>query len=753
MTLKPHADLKTALDMARMIAWNSELHSEALIWSGDYIEFFGLPPTAHEGTAHQAVHPTDIGHVATEATRCKRTGDEFFVEWRDWTGERWYASRGRITPGTPGQSGRMVGVTWEVTGRVRAEEALGRREALYRALVENGFDAITLLDADSHVLYNGPRNAAIMGRGPDDQPDVWGELHPDDAPAARIAWQKILTTPDVTLLHQTRRRHKDGRWIWIEATSTNLLHDPHIQAIVVIWRDITAQKITEEKARDAQMLLEKAQEVGRIGCWWSDVADDGALFWTKEISRITGLSDATFDGKVATFFRIIHPDDVDTVKRASHAAFYKGKPFDIEYRIVRPNSEVIWVLARAEVFFDMAGRPVQMVGILQDITERKRFEQSLLQAQKLESVGRLAGGVAHDFNNLLTIILGHAHALEKLLPSDATQRRHLEAVQTAAQRGSDLVKRLLAFGRKRPLVPQAVVLTELVAEAMQLLHPTLDARIELYCEAASPDVVVRGDPTQLLQILMNLALNARDAMPRGGRLTFTVDVAALTADDKRPDPEMRPGGYGVLRVVDTGFGLSDEAKAHLFEPFFTTKGVGQGTGLGLASCYGIVKQHGGGIRMHSQPGAGTTVDVFLPLSERADDQPEVPHEPANGRRGDETVLVVEDEPRLRELIVDALQEQGYCTLAAADGETALAAAAAHDGPIHLLITDVAMPSLGGPNLAVRLRLIRPELQVLYVSGYTADVAMRDADASAFLEKPFTMTNLLRITRELLDGRC
>jgi nitrogen-specific signal transduction histidine kinase len=388
------------------------------------------------------------------------------------------------------------------------------------------------------------------------------------------------------------------------------------------------------------------------------------------------------------------------------------------------------------------------VGICQDITERKKLEHALHQAQKLESIGRLAGGIAHDFNNLLTIIIGHGQEAQKAAGAIPAATRHLEAVQTAAARGADLTRRLLAFARKRPMDVHAIDLNEQVLEVERLLRPTLAPRIELISKLGRGVGTVLADPGQVSQILMNLALNASDAMPSGGRLEIATRRVTVHEGEPLAGRDLRPGPYAVLRVVDSGTGLSEEAERHLFEPFFTTKEVRKGTGLGLATCYGIVKQHGGHITLQSERGRGTAVEIFLPASDPAVIDPPADDAP---RRGTETVLVVDDDQFLRDLFADALEAAGYRVLKASDGESALQASSNHHGPIDLVITDVVLPRLDGPGLVEHLTTKRPTLRALYVSGLEAKDAAVPAAFSAFLAKPFTLNRLLKLARELLDS--
>lgn len=424
------------------------------------------------------------------------------------------------------------------------------------------------------------------------------------------------------------------------------------------------------------------------------------------------------------------------------------------------------VVAAGDTVFETYYRPLSgrdgrvegVIGVAIDITERRRTEaalrqsrEQLLQAQKMEAVGRLAGGVAHDFSNLLTSISGFATFARDALPAGHRAHEHLDEVLKAAARGAALTQQLLAFARRRAVQPAVTDLNALVAGVQKMLEMLLGEDVELVADLAEGLWPVRVDPAQWEQVLVNLAVNARDAMEGGGGLRISTANVTLAAEDPRRPHELPAGDYVLLAVQDTGRGMDDDVKAHLFEPFFTTKEPGKGTGLGLATCYGIVRQSGGAIAMDSAVGRGTTARILLPRAAAA------PHEaqrPAPGSAlpgGRETVLLVEDDLLVRSMAVRTLREHGYRVLEAANGEEALALSGSDAEPIHLLVTDVVMPLCDGRQLALRLAAQRPDLPVLFVTGHGESAAARAA-AGARLEKPFTPQDLLLRVREVLDGR-
>jgi len=375
--------------------------------------------------------------------------------------------------------------------------------------------------------------------------------------------------------------------------------------------------------------------------------------------------------------------------------------------------------------------------------ERGRLEEQLRQSQKMEAVGRLAGGIAHDFNNLLLVIMGHGELLRRGLDPDDARLRKVQHVMGAAERAARLVRQLLAFSRKQVLEPQVVDLNALVSDTARMLRPLLGEDVRIATRLAPALGRVRVDPAQIDQVLMNLAVNARDAMPRGG----TLSLETSNVGDG-------PGCHVALVVRDTGLGMDEATRAHLFEPFFTTKSGSGGTGLGLSMVYGIVRQSGGQITVESEAGIGTSFRIVLPRADGPGAAPEVIAPSRAPSATGETVLVVEDEPSIRSLACEMLEGQGYHTLSAGSGEEALGLAVRHAGPIHVLLADVVMPGLAGPALAERFAVVRPEARVLFMSGYAGDDLARRGlpeDAVHLVPKPFTADLLGRRVREALDG--
>ena len=387
--------------------------------------------------------------------------------------------------------------------------------------------------------------------------------------------------------------------------------------------------------------------------------------------------------------------------------------------------------------------------------ERVRLEEQFRQSQKMEAVGRLAGGVAHDFNNLLTVITGYSDLLLAKSDLQPSYRTALEEIRRSAERGGALTNQLLAFSRRQPLQARMIHLNELVLQVENLLRRLIGEDIELVTIPAASRDVVEADGGRLEQVIMNLVVNARDAMPDGGKLTLETGTVQLGATFSARQLGVKPGAYVTVSVTDTGTGMNEETKSHLFEPFFTTKNPGRGTGLGLATAYGIIRQSGGAIGIYSELGAGTTARIYLPQS--LDKSPSRQEQaPAEQRLdGVETILLVEDEARVRKLIIDVLTGRGYKVLEATRGEEALRLCGLDKNKIHLSVVDVVMPEMSGPDLVRKIARLRPGMRVLYISGYTDEAIIHHGilnSGAAFLQKPFLPDVLARKVREVLDGR-
>ena len=515
----------------------------------------------------------------------------------------------------------------------------------------------------------------------------------------------------------------------------------------------TAERLVRA-LRESQDRFQFVARATNDAVWDWDLVSHG-LWWNEGVSILFGYPPEQVGPDITWWYETIHPDDRERVKSDINAAVERGaESWSAEYRYRRANGSYAHVFDRGYVLHDGDGRPTRMIGAIMDITHRFELEEELRQAQKMEAVGRLAGGVAHDFNNLLTIITGRTHLVLGKLKADDPVRRSVEVIQKTADRAAGLTRQLLAFSRKQVLQRSVLDLNAMVADVSTMLRRLIGEDVDLLVTPGPRAGRVNADRAQLEQALMNLAVNARDAMPGGGTLGLETDHVRLeAAPPDRPDA-LPPGPYAVLRVMDTGTGMDAATQARIFEPFFTTKEAGKGTGLGLSMVHGIVRQHGGAIHVRSVMGGGTTFEIYLPQVETAADTGAVDDAgtppPATGQ---ETILLVEDESDVRALAREVLERQGYTVLEASDGVQAVAVFEKEGKRIDLILTDVVMPRMSGREMVDRVRATRPDLRVLYMSGYTGDAIVRHGvlDASLLLlGKPFTPVALIAKVREVLD---
>lgn len=515
-------------------------------------------------------------------------------------------------------------------------------------------------------------------------------------------------------------------------------------------REIAERRRAEDSAAETRRRLERFIAALPAVTYIAEYGADGPWsFVSPQIEQLIGVRPDELIGEPGLWHQFVHPEDRELLRNAEQQALAGASPFALEYRLRTRSGRVLTVRDQAVAVPE--GERVLFQGVILDVSERRALEQQLLWAQKSEAIGRLAGGVAHDFNNLLTAIGGYAELLQRELPESGQPAAQVAEILRSTRRAASLTTKLLALGRRQVLQVRLVDLNRLVRESAQMLRPLLGDGINLLVAASPMPVVVRADASQLEQVLLNLALNARDAMRGSGRLE--VRTALLPRAPADPAGDL---GTAALVVSDDGEGMTEEVKAHLFEPFFTTKPPGQGTGLGLATVYGIVQQSGGDVRVWSRLGAGTRFEVLLPAVAGREDA--VPPTAVNleAPRGTETVLLAEDEPAVRDLVRHVLDGLGYRVLVANDGQEALEAATDPCAPaIDLLLTDVVMPRLGGRELAERLRTIRPGLRVLFASGYAVQSPL-PADGlpagsrDGYVQKPFSPSDLALRIRELLD---
>jgi PAS domain S-box-containing protein len=639
-----------------------------------------------------------------------------------------------------------VSIVFDLTERKQAERALRESEERFRRLAENERDIIYCYRLDPPGYeYVSPAMLTLTGYHPEEcyaNPDIGFEIvHPDDRARLERVLRDQRTEPNVY-----RCIRRDGKVVWMEDRFVLVRDDEgRVVAFEGVVRDITAQKRAEEELRESEARFRALFDNSVVPMI---VFDDERRFLDANAAAcaLVGLS-----LEEMLQLRIDDLSESEEEAERFQQALTREGQLEGQYRIKARDGAVreVEFHAKANV---QHGRHL---ALSYEVTERKQLEAQLRQAQRMEAIGRLAGGVAHDFNNQLASIRLYSDlAIAGLGHDDERVRRELEGLQRVTDRAASLTRQLLAFGRRQLLNPTALDLNEVVVLAETMLGRLIGENITLETVIEPELDTVVADPAQLEQMIVNLVVNARDAVSGDGTITVRTENADLGREDGRGIATFQPGRYVVLTVRDTGRGMDAETRSHVFEPFFTTKPTGEGTGLGLATAYGFVKQTGGYIWVDSEPGQGTTVTVALPATPEARPTPLARAEETDPGGGTETVLLVEDEDVVRAVIAEILEDAGYTVLPAANGREAFDVAAAFEGPIEVLLTDWLMPGMGGPEIAKQLRISRRELRVVFMSGYAESEAVLDQlerGVTAFLPKPFSAADLARTLRHVLEG--
>ena len=654
---------------------------------------------------------------------------------------------------------RLIGVLRDISDHKRVEEQLRESEARYRLIVENQTEFIVKWRPDGTRTFVNEHYCELfcLAQGECIGTTFFSLVSPEhrDQIVDRVA----SLTPDSAEFTEEHISYSRLGPRWQQWTTRGIFDEyGGLVELLSTGRDITERKAAEDKLRESQTHLLASQRIASIGSWELDVVsiDDperNSVRWSAECHRLLGYGSDDVKMSTTAFYRRVHPEDRAKVREAVSRAFYDGLPYSIDYRIVLEDGTERILHEQAERALDStSGGLVKFFGTTQDITDRVRLEEQLRQSQKMQAIGQLAGGVAHDFNNLLTVIHGYSEMLLKDRDNDSI-RDELTAIRDAGERAAQLTRQLLLFSRQAVFEPRELDLNDLVQRVGVMLRRLIAEDIELQVTLASSVPAIKADPSQIEQLVMNLALNGRDAIERDGRLSISTGVASFDDAFCRANPEYRPGRFVQVTVADNGSGMTPHTKAHLFEPFFTTKGPGKGTGLGLATVYGIVQESRGFIVVKSDVGTGTTMKVFLPSLDKpaARQLSSNRQEPASN--GNETVLLVEDASAVRAVTARALAMHGYRVIAAGSGPAALRLPELSHETVQLLITDVVMPEMSGGQLAEEVRRRFPLCRVLFISGYNEDTAIRHGQLGrndAFLQKPFTPVILARKVREILD---
>ena len=732
-SLVEHANEAVVVVQNGVIAFHNPRTAELSGHSNDALD--GMP-------VQRLVHAEDWAMVRDRNLACikgERVRDVFAFRGVSANGEVRHIQMSLVATTWEGRPA-ILSLLSDITERVRTETALRESEEKYRVLIENTTEAITVVQ-DGVFKFLNPA-AASAGRGDDSSllKPFTQRMHPDDRARIQRRQERILAG-EALPPEESRIIASDGREIWVSANSVRIEWEGR-PATLNFGVDITARRKAEDALRLTQFTVDNA---GEAVFWF---APDGDVIYANKAA-------AMFLGYTRDELLSMNAADIYSVTRAQ---VLQGWPelaergsFTREVSMKRKDGTQLDVEVSANhVSF---GGVEMSCSFIRDITERKALEARLLQAQKMEAIGMLAGGVAHDFNNQLTVIQGFTELLLADTPDGAASRGDLQEIYRAGERARQLTSQLLAFSRRQVLRPEPTDVHAALHQMMTTLERIVGENVHLSLHVTSALGTVRLDRSQFEQALMNLVINARDAMPAGGDIRISARNVTLDENEATSSVDVAPGSYVAVDVTDTGVGMDAETRKQVFEPFFTTKDVGKGSGLGLSMVYGFVRQSSGGIEALSEPGKGTTFRLFFPVV-AAKPASTGPVQQEGGARGTGTILVVEDEDSVRQYVRRTLRESGYTVLESANAREALPLGENYEDEIDLLLTDVVMPGLSGPQLASRLKVKRPGMAVVYMSGYSRDarIGTDDVPGQGFLSKPFNRADLLRAVRRALESR-
>ncbi len=708
------------------------------------------------------VHPEDV-HLCNDYIRDITQGrtDKDSVEYRvlhqdgSWC---WHISRGSLIDDEDSGNVSFIGIARDVTEHKQAVQELAESEQKYRELFKSAPVGIFTSNSKGQVIECNPAAARMFGLASPEKMisyyhNIASQIYVNGE--RRQEFLRLLQNNGSAENFEFEARRADGRTVWLSANAriASLKDDGSFEMEGFIT-DISERKLAEAERERMLSAIEQTGEIIMI----TDTAGR-VEYVNPAFERITGYSRKEILGLKPNILKSGEQDE------AFYDEMWQTLQGGLTWtgRLVnkRKDGSLFTEETTISPVRDKDGRIINYVGVKHDITEhlrmseeKKKLEAQYQQAQKMESIGRLAGGVAHDLNNLLSPILGYGEMLQEDLDGDSPLKSPLEEIVSAGERARDLVRQLLAFSRKQVLEFKPVDLNGVLSKFEQLLRRTIreDIVIDLVLAPSIPQII--GDSGQLEQVIMNLAVNAQDAMPDGGKLTIETMTAELDADYAASKQSVEPGKYVMLGISDTGTGIKKGAIDHIFEPFFSTKAKEEGTGLGLSTVYGIVKQHGGNIWVYSEPGKGATFKAYFPVSLAEGKPLDMEDVEVTNLHGQETILLVEDNEQVRILILKILERLGYKILVAQDGASALTILENHDGPVELLLTDVIMPKMNGRELFDRVSSSDPGIKVLFMSGYTDNVIARhgiDDEGLNFIQKPFAVQALASKVRNVLDG--
>lgn len=752
--------LRLAMSGTRMGAWSRNLIKDEVEWSEELEAIFGLPAGAFAKSLdayYDRVHPEDRMRVKQVALRAIDERKDYTVEFRFFHSDgslRWMEGRGKAVYDADDNPTKVYGIGVDITERKQAEESL-RKSQNHLALAQEigkigSFEwdlkaGKFIVSEELNALY-GANIGNLEGRY-----DDWlNFVHPEDRKAAEQKLEDVFSSGD--LLYEYRIITSAGEIRWISAIGKvfyNMEGKP--ERLVGVNMDITERKQAELKLLESEKRFRAIFDNAAIGIALVDL--EGQVFLSNSVLRqMFGYTEEEILS--LSISELTHREDIEKDLSLAEELFKGARDYyQLDKRYIKKNGDVIWGQLTVSAVNNDKGETLFAIGMIENITERKLLEEQLRQAQKIESVGRLAGGIAHDFNNMLTAINGYSDlTLRKLDPEDPL-RGDIEEIKKAGERSAALTHQLLAFSRQQILQPKLLDLNETIQDTSKMLQRLIGEDIELKLILNPKIRQINVDPGQITQVIMNLIVNARDAIPGGGKVSVQTDDIYLDEEFVKDHYPIKTGNYIMFSVSDNGTGMDEETRSKIFEPFFTTKAPGVGTGLGLATVYGIVKQSGGYIWAESEIGQGTTFCIYFPPVVEETKPEETMGIDYTFQSGTETILVVEDEPLVRTLTGQILEECGYRVIKAGSGQEAIEICEQSDCKIDLLMTDVVMPGMSGRELAEKLTILLPGLKILFNSGYTNDAVIKHGITESgqnFIQKPFTFENLSKKVRDVID---
>jgi two-component system, cell cycle sensor histidine kinase and response regulator CckA len=647
----------------------------------------------------------------------------------------------------------------DVTERKVSDKLLCESEQRYRALISSAGNGIIVQDDTWKIVTWNKEAERIFGISAEEALGVtsteykWETFKEDGSPlpGSEHPSLRTLATGESLRDQVVKVVRPSGAFSWVNMNTAPIFGEDDSKpiAVIITLTDFTERKEIERAMRENEQFLRQTERIARVGGWRANPFTD-ELHWTQGVHEII---EAPLDYKpgLEEGLKFYKPQYIPLLKAMLTETLESGMPHAMEVEVVTTSGKQLWTEVRSLMRVDESGRSL-VLGTFQDITERKNLERQFAQAQKMEAIGTLAGGVAHDFNNILQVAFGYSEIIlsDDHLPE--CYRADVQRINESAKRGADLIQRLLTFSRKTEITPQPLDLNARITDLRKMLERTLPKMVDIQLTQDVKLAKINADKIQVDQVLMNLAVNARDAMPEGGRLLFETSNVTLDEEDARSHLDIKPGPHVLLAVTDTGAGMDKETLEHIFEPFYTTKGVGEGTGLGLAMVHGIVKRHGGHISCHSDLGKGTTFKIYFPAIITEEDEPQTPEKPTP-RGGSETILLVDDEVAILDLGTRILTKAGYKVITASNGKEALDTYRRRGGEIALILLDLMMPEMGGKQCLEELLSLDPSVKVIIASGYSATGPTKDAlvaGAKTFVNKPYDILQVLGVVRSTLD---